>query len=318
MPFFLVTCPFESEEAHRIHYDLFGSATAPHKIVFTMGLGGTAAQWEPQVAYFMTRPNEFQILTYDNRGMGLSDFVSGRWTTTKMARDTLRLLDHVGWTNKVNLVGLSMGGMISQEIVRQDVKRFSSLTLLSTIAGGALSLKLFILTIPTGMQLAARTFFTTDPKTQLKNGLRLLYPEEFLDKESPHPVTGQPTKNFKLLRSALIKRGLQDKANGVPGLKISSIMKQAFAVFTHSMSSAELVYITKSLKGNVLVLSGDSDILVHPQNALRLRDELGAELVMIPGAGHGANEQEPEYVNKIIEQVVVKAFRQQSCGQAKL
>lgn len=38
MPYFLVTCPFESEEAHRIHYTLHGEDSAPHKIIFTSEL----------------------------------------------------------------------------------------------------------------------------------------------------------------------------------------------------------------------------------------------------------------------------------------
>ena len=307
MPYYLVSCPYESEEPHRIHYQLFGNSTAPYKIVFTMGLGGTAAQWEPQVQYFSKQPDMYQVLIYDNRGMGLSDPVAGRWTTTRMARDTLSLLDYLGWKNDVHAVGLSMGGMITQEVVRQDPKRFASMILLSTIAGGLFSLKLFILTIPTGLQLAARTFLTTDPRAQLKNGLRLLYPEEFLELESPHPETGVLTKNFKLFRSALIKRGLNDKKNGVPPMRITSIFKQAFAVFGHSVSADELAGIAKSLNGNVLVLTGDADILVHPENATRLRDELNAELVVVPKAGHGANEQEHLLVNQTIERVVRKA-----------
>jgi pimeloyl-ACP methyl ester carboxylesterase len=279
-----------------------------------MGLGGTAAQWEPQVQYFKSKGELYEVLIYDNRGMGLSDPVLGRWTTSKMARDTLKLLDYLGWHSQVHAIGLSMGGMITQEIVRQDINRFVSMILLSTIAGGTFSLKLFILTIPTGLQLAARTFLTTNPNVQLKNGLRLLYPEEFLERESAHPDTGEPTKNFKLFRKALIKRGLEDKKNGVPGLRITSIFKQAFAVFGHSVSAQELSGIAKGLNGNVLILTGDTDILVHPQNAYRLRDELKSELVVIQGAGHGANEQEHLVVNRHIERIVLRAG---NCAQAK-
>lgn len=58
-----------------------------------------------------------------------------------MARDALALLDRLGWKENVHVVGLSMGGMISQEIVRQGRPgQFASLTLLSTIAGGPFSL----------------------------------------------------------------------------------------------------------------------------------------------------------------------------------
>lgn len=51
-----------------------------------------------------------------------------------MAQDALILLDHLGWTRRVHLVGISMGGMISLEMVDAAPARFLSLTLTSTTA----------------------------------------------------------------------------------------------------------------------------------------------------------------------------------------
>lgn len=326
---FLVTCPHDTEEPHRIYYELYGNANAPHKLIFTMGLGGTwrksfllfhikltlfTGQWQPQLDYFTQFPDKYQVLVYDNRGMGLSDAVAGRWTTKKMAMDAIRLLVRVGWTGptcNVHVIGLSLGGMISQELCRLAERydiHVKSLTLLSTIAGGVFSLYYFVLSIPTGLQLTARTFLTRDANTQLKNGLALLYPTKFLESEGKHPETGQPVQNFKLFRRALIKRGLQDKENGNRGHSIVSVIKQGFAVFGHSVSQQEFDYISRKLKGNVLVLTGDEDILVHPANAGRLHRELaGSELVEMKGAGHGANEQNPELVNAAIERIILKS-----------
>lgn len=55
-------------------------------------------------------------------------------STSQMAQDALELLDHVGWHDRVHLVGISMGGMISLEMVDADPFRFISLTLTSTTA----------------------------------------------------------------------------------------------------------------------------------------------------------------------------------------
>lgn len=52
--------------------------------------------------------------------------------TSQMAADTLELLDHFGWNDKVHLVGISMGGMISLELVHAEPTRFQSVTLTST------------------------------------------------------------------------------------------------------------------------------------------------------------------------------------------
>ena len=57
--------------------------------------------------------------------------------TGQMAQDTLDLLDALQWRANVHVVGVSMGGMIAQELVLTDPKRFASLCLTSTNAGRA-------------------------------------------------------------------------------------------------------------------------------------------------------------------------------------
>ena len=54
--------------------------------------------------------------------MGESDKPLLRYTTSEMAKDIVELLDHVGWkdSHSIHVVGISMGGMIAQELVRLD------------------------------------------------------------------------------------------------------------------------------------------------------------------------------------------------------
>ena len=63
--------------------------------------------------------SKYSCLIFDNRGMGESDKPIMRYSTLEMARDILELLDHIGWTSlrQIHLVGISMGGMIAQELV---------------------------------------------------------------------------------------------------------------------------------------------------------------------------------------------------------
>jgi pimeloyl-ACP methyl ester carboxylesterase len=69
------------------------------------------------------------VLVLDNRGVGESErplrllSARHRYSTAAMARDVVEVLDHVGWRGEraVHVVGLSMGGMIAQELVSDSV-----------------------------------------------------------------------------------------------------------------------------------------------------------------------------------------------------
>jgi pimeloyl-ACP methyl ester carboxylesterase len=80
--------------------------------------------------------DEFQICIFDNRGCGRSSCPESKFSTSAMAKDTLDLLDHLEW-EKVHVVGISMGGMISQELalLMLPQERLASLALAVTHAG---------------------------------------------------------------------------------------------------------------------------------------------------------------------------------------
>lgn len=76
--------------------------------------------WQRQTKDFgHTEADKYTALVCDNRGMGESGKPLLRYTTSEMAKDLVELLDHVGWTEdrSVHVVGVSMGGMIAQELV---------------------------------------------------------------------------------------------------------------------------------------------------------------------------------------------------------
>ncbi|KKY20025.1 putative alpha beta hydrolase [Phaeomoniella chlamydospora] len=90
--------PFE------ISYEIHGHGDT--KLVWIMGLGTFKTAWQRQTKHFCheePRASEYTSLIYDNRGMGESDKPGIRYTTSEMAKDTLELLEHVGWTGKRQL-----------------------------------------------------------------------------------------------------------------------------------------------------------------------------------------------------------------------
>ena len=116
------------------------------------GLGAFKWYWQRQTKDFgHDQSSKYSCLIFDNRGMGESDKPIMRYSTLEMARDILELLDHIEWTSsrQIHLVGISMGGMIAQELVQWfflpcsqanhgqvllEPERIASLTLVSTAA----------------------------------------------------------------------------------------------------------------------------------------------------------------------------------------
>ena len=84
-----------------------------------MGLGSMRAAWQRQTKDFgHDHGDRYSCLVMDNRGIGRSEAPLMRYSTAEMARDVIEVLDHVGWKEprSVHAVGVSMGGMICQEL----------------------------------------------------------------------------------------------------------------------------------------------------------------------------------------------------------
>ncbi len=105
-----------------------------------MGLGGIMWMWQRQTKDFgHTRGDRYTVLVYDLRGAGQSGKPLGRYSTSDMAKDTVELLDHVGWTGErqVHVIGVSMGGMVGQELVRRLERRVFGTDDAGTVDSGA-------------------------------------------------------------------------------------------------------------------------------------------------------------------------------------
>jgi 3-oxoadipate enol-lactonase len=113
-----------------IHYERAGSG---EPLLLIQGMSGTHVAWgEP---FRSALEESFDVVAFDNRGIGLSDPVEGPFTIVEMAEDTAALLDALE-LESAHVVGISMGGMIAQELALAAPGRLRSLTLGCTYCGG--------------------------------------------------------------------------------------------------------------------------------------------------------------------------------------
>jgi 3-oxoadipate enol-lactonase len=81
-------------------------------------------------------PNEFTVLSYDQRGLGQSDKPDAAYTMADYADDAAGLLGYLSWPSCA-VVGVSFGGMVAQELALRHPALVDRLVLACTSAGGA-------------------------------------------------------------------------------------------------------------------------------------------------------------------------------------
>ncbi|TDL27248.1 alpha/beta-hydrolase [Rickenella mellea] len=280
-------------ESHSLYFEQHGNG--PEKLVFIMGLNSSSFSWEPQVAHF-GRLSGYSVLIFDNRGVGNSTTPKGPYTTAGMAEDVITLLDYIGWTKQkdIHIVGVSLGGMISQELATRIPDRILSLTLVVTKGGGRPWSNL-----PPwkGLSTLTRLLTIKDPQDKVPFVLPMLFPESWLDEKSPDDTQGRT--NREVQREDWLRR-----ATAVRPQTGMGAMSQMAAGLTHHVTPARLNTISKGIT-KVTIVTGDDDHLVNPANSDYLKKNMPeAEFVKWENTGHGITTQRPVQFNQLVERVV--------------
>jgi 3-oxoadipate enol-lactonase len=103
-------------------------------LLFISGTGGDL-RVKPNV-FDGPLPKLFDVLAYDQRGLGRSAKPDVAYSMADYADDAAALLDYVGWPT-VKVIGVSFGGMVAQELVLRHPAKVQRLVLACTSPGGA-------------------------------------------------------------------------------------------------------------------------------------------------------------------------------------
>lgn len=242
-------------------------------VLLVMGLGTPRIGWFPQVM-FLTQ--HYDVVSYDNRGVG-ETVCASPWTLSDMANDAVGLADAIG-LERFHLVGISMGGMISQEVVLNHADRVRSLTLIATSPGGP-EAELMTPAYTEALQ-------DPDPQLRMRRATELTFGTRF---RREHP------EMMELILSTLESGAVGVDAIG--GEMGTGFMGQVMAVATW-MGMGGAAARLEEVNVPTLVMHGGDDLLIPPSNGeILARDIPGARSRFFPDGGHALNAEYPDDVN---------------------
>jgi 3-oxoadipate enol-lactonase len=114
-----------------MYYERAGSGP---RLLFISGSGGDLRAKPNQMDGPF--PKNFDILSYDQRGLGRTAKPDVPYTMADYADDAARLMEAMGW-DSARVIGVSFGGMVAQEFVLRHPKKVERLVLGCTSPGGA-------------------------------------------------------------------------------------------------------------------------------------------------------------------------------------
>lgn len=232
------------------------------------GLGYASWMWYRQVPELS---RHFEVIVFDNRGVGGSDMPDEKYALADMAGDAAGLLSALG-IPRAHLLGASMGGFIAQEMALRYPEKVDRIVLGCTSFGGRESIP-----IPEETRKAMFEVDGLDPEEVLRRNMALAFSPGYM-------------KNNRGDFDRLISVRL---ANPVPRY---SWLRQAEAALGHDTSS-RLREITQP----ALVCTGDLDRVVPMENSVMLAARLpDARLEIFRGAGHLFFIEQPEAFNQMV------------------
>lgn len=212
----------------------------------------------------------------DNRGAGLSDKPMGLYRMTELADDVRRVMDEAG-LDKAFVAGLSLGGMIAQELALQCPDRVLGLLLVSTTPG-----------VP----------HAAWPR---REAVATLLSVPFYDRSKP------PEPLFRLIfshkdapRGEELLAGWEDAIHEEP-IDPIGFFGQVTAAIGHSTGSR-----LHTLRCPTVILAGDEDVLTPVEGSTYMAREIpGAVLHVLPEMGHGIPIADPLAMERGLDELVV-------------
>jgi pimeloyl-ACP methyl ester carboxylesterase len=245
----------------RMYYEERGEG---FPLVLIMGLGCNLDWWGDEL--WDALASQYRVVAFDNRGAGRTDAPKVPYSIAGFAADTIGLMDALDIA-KAHVFGVSMGGMIAQEVALRYADRVEKLVLGCTCCGGPETIQ----ASPEVLQILVTR---NDHPDAMKAGItKLLFPDA-----------------FAAIHASRIEEYWK---------RISAIPTEPDAFYRQLTAIQQWGCFDRlpNLQAPTLILHGTDDILVPPGNAEVLANRIpNATVKLYEGTGHGFTGQMPQEV----------------------
>jgi 3-oxoadipate enol-lactonase len=246
-----------------LHYEERGTGEPPLLVI--AGIPAVASDWASLAGPLSARR---RVIAYDNRGSGASTVTPGPYTTTQLAADAMALLDALD-IERADVFGMSLGGMVAQELALGWPERVHKLVLGCTHAGLAHAAQM---PRETGRAFALQT-------DDWAERMRALAPFAFARGVDP------------ALLDAFIEKKSKDVQDPL------GYTAQIQAVLTHDTYER-----LPQISAPTLILTGDDDQIIPAASSGVLHDHIpGSRLEVIEGSGHLFFIEQPDATLLVLE-----------------
>ena len=249
----------------QVSYQIQGEG---YPLIMIMGYSGTKDMWDPNVIKALAE--HYQVITFDNRGMGDTSAGTRAFSIEQFADDTAGLMDALS-IPQAHVLAWSMGTEIAFELVLRHPEKANKLVQYAADC----DIHMFP---PAAEVLAIMADTSGTPEERNQRMLSIMYPADWLK------------NNWEYIRQVYA----QVTEVSFP----ENIQKQNQAMDRWGGCTQRL----KDIHKPVLLITGTEDVLTPPQNSYFLVQHLpNSRLVTFEHGGHGAMNQFPaEFATAVI------------------
>lgn len=261
--------PEATINAVRLHYELLGRG---EPVAFLNGILMTTQSWALQTAFMQQR---YRCLLHDMRGQLRSEKPEGRYALARHVADLHGLLDHLKIAS-CHVVGTSYGGEVGMLFACEHPERVRTLSVIAS---------------------ASHLEPLLGAQTSLWARLAREHPDALYDAVAAFTFSN----GFLSKNPAALQQGA-DRLKGQP-----PAFFQAFARLVEAFQELAITDRLGQLRCPTLVICGEDDALKPVRYSRVIAGAIpGAELVVVPDAGHAVVIEQADTVNSRLHDFIRK------------